>query len=323
MSYELGKVRPDLSIVVVAYNSEDFIADSLRALDSAVSDLQVIVIDNSADHASLAVVAEVTPDAMRIPSSSNLGFAKAVNQAAELAKADFIMLLNPDCVVSGEDIDSLLERIRKDPQIGIIAPTIQHPGGRLTVRSAGYEPTARHMFSQLVGFPRWRPTARVFHGFNLYPAGEERSETVVDWVSGACFITRRDLWRRTAGLSERWFMYAEDIEFCRRARKLGLKVVHSSLANAEHVVGASSETQDGPVWTLWIENLAEYYVQEFRPNKFSWLAWRLTACATFWTRAQIYGLKSRLSPERAGAWSREKEKFIAYSMAALKSTASG
>lgn len=312
---------PDLSVIVVAYNSEDFITASVEALKSASARIQLIVIDNSPGHESLPAVKKVNAEATLIPSPSNLGFARAVNLAFEFTEADFVMLLNPDCVIAGEDVDTLLTRIRGDSEIGIIAPTIHHPGGRLTVRSGGFEPTVRHMLSQLLGLPRWRCTAKKFRGFNLYPAGESQVETNVDWVSGACLITRRDLWKRMTGLSERWFMYAEDIEFCRRARQSGFRVVHSSRGRAEHVVGASSETASGPVWTLWIENLAEYYVQEFTPSRMSWLTWRLVAWATFWSRAQVYAFKSRSTSGDASGWSREKDKFIAYALAALKSKA--
>lgn len=312
---------PDLSIIMVAYNSEDFIGKSLEALSTASAALEVIVIDNSENHASLPVVSSTYPSAITIASEENLGFARAVNLAAQRASGQYIMLLNPDCVIQGDSVDALVATIRRDPQIGVLAPTIKHPSGRLSVRSAGFEPTAMNMFSQLLGLCRWRITALKFKGFNLYPAGERFEETIVDWVSGACLVTKRTLWVELAGLSERWFMYAEDIEYCRRSRDRGFSVVHTAKATAEHVVGASSETPTGPVWTLWIENLADYYVREFSPSRVDWLVWRLATWATFWSRAQVYGLKAQREKSDGANWQREREKFLAYANAAMTSPA--
>ncbi|WP_081624103.1 glycosyltransferase family 2 protein [Arthrobacter sp. 135MFCol5.1] len=314
--------HPRVSIIIVAYNSEKFIGDSLAALQGIKSDYEIIVIDNSSNHESLPVVKSFFPDSTTIPSDTNLGFAKAVNLASRSARGDFILLLNPDCIVNGEQIDSMLSEIEANKNIGVLAPVIEHPQGRLTVRSAGYEPTARHMFFQLAGLSRWRATAGACKGFNLYPAGESSDKsTSVDWVSGACFVTPRHLWQELGGLSEKWFMYAEDIEFCRRIRSLGYDVIHSNNSRAHHVVGASSEAGSGPVWTLWIENLAEYYVQEFRPNRMTWLIWRLSVWALYWSRAQVYRVKAAIFSSRKSNWLRECEKFRAYAQAAFSSTA--
>lgn len=306
-----------IAVALVTYNSADHIEDCLAALADIASELDVVIVDNNSqdDTLALAQIAQVAPRIIR--NSTNAGFAISVNHAVASTSAPIIVLLNPDCIIDAPSMLALAERLETDSSIGVIAPTIEHPDGRLSVRSAGYQPTFARMLSHAFGIPRLPLIGRVAKGFNLFPAGETLPDTDVEWVSGACFAVRRSTWDTLHGLSERWFMYSEDIDFCRRVSATSARIVHTARAHATHVVGASSETSSGPVWTLWIENLADYYQHEFRPSRFTFAGWKLVTASIYASRGTVYWFRSHLQGDFHSGWKRESEKFFAYARAVL------
>ncbi|OOB90368.1 glycosyltransferase family 2 protein [Rathayibacter sp. VKM Ac-2630] len=308
-------IARSISVIVVTYNSAEHIVPCIGPLVD-IPDFEVIVVDNLSSDNSTSIARGLT-NVVVIANSENVGFAKAVNQAATRATGDVIILLNPDCRVAAADLRALADQVRNNSEIGVVAPTITHPDGRLEVRSAGYEPNLAHMTVHALGLGRRRIAGHLFRGFNLYAAGETAPMTRVDWVSGACFAIRTDLWWTIGGLSERWFMYAEDIDLCRRVREGGLLVVQDSTTLATHEVGASSEVATGPVFTMWIESLADYYREVYNPSATKFWAWRLIVASGLGLRALRFAVLGRKDRVRAAIWLRESEKFRAYARAVL------
>lgn len=306
----------EAAVIVVTYNSADHIRECIDALRDTRVELEIVVADNASDDNTLEVLGKVDSQFALIANESNIGFAMAVNDAVARSTAPFILLLNPDCMISGVSVDTMISRLRDEPTIGILAPTIDHPGGRLSVRSAGYQPTFLRMVVHSLGLARVPVLAKVVRGFNLYPAGETYPETDVEWASGACLLVRRSTWEECGGLSERWFMYAEDIDFCRKVSLAGLRVIQTSEARALHVLGASSDHPGDSVWTLWIENLADYYRHVFRPSRLTYSAWRIATSWTYASRGVLYAIRAS-TPGRKQTWRREARKFFAYAKAVL------
>lgn len=310
-----------VSVIVVTYNSANLIAQCVKNLKSSACISEVIIWDNDSHDNPGQVVrdivkaAEVPFNVILREHGANIGFARAVNNAALLASGDYLLLLNPDCLIDGAGVDRLLHEMRADSGIGVISPDVVHPSGRLRVKSAGFEPTASHMFSQALGLPQLTPRSK---GFNLYAKGETGMATEVDWVSGACLLLRADRWRQLDGLSERWFMYAEDIDLCRRLRAEGLRVVHFGGVHSSHLVGASSEAEEGPAWSLWLENLYDYYLLNLSRGFFDRQIWKFSVLMTFVSRAMVYRLKALAAGSSSSIWTKESSKFLDYARAATK-----
>lgn len=316
--------RADLSsvsVIIVTYNSSSLIWQCLKAVHSSKTVVEVIIWDNASEDDISGVVSrfvEATDPHFEVllhENDENIGFARAVNSAVGRASGQCILLLNPDCVIEGSGIDALLEQMDQNREIGAIAPEIVHPSGRLRVKSAGFEPTATRMLSQALGLPQILRTAK---GFNLYAKGETGTATDVDWVSGACMFVAASRWRELEGLSERWFMYAEDVDLCRRLRSRGLRVVHFNGVSATHWVGASSDSDFGPAWTLWLENLYDYYTLHISSRFWNRQVWKYSAFLTFSSRALVYRLKANLNTSQEHNWLRESSKFSDYARAAVR-----
>lgn len=279
-----------VTVVVITYNSGLVVGQALRAVGDGP---RVIVVDNASADRSVSVVRKFYPAARIIVNSENVGFARAVNQAAAEVNTPYLLLLNPDATLRQSDLDSLANTIRENAMVAIAAPlTIEGSGGHPTI-AAGMSPNLWRVFTHSTGISRLGSKVPFLRGNHMFSSDvQPGSLHDVDWVSGGCMLVRFDVWKELGGLSERWFMYAEDIEFCIRARRAGYRVVVSGSARADHEVGASSSTRDlSNVSTMWLENLFDLYRTEIAPSRFHAWLWKYVMMSGFTARSLFLRLR--------------------------------
>lgn len=295
---------PALSIIVVTYNSAHVILDCLAAV-AHIEDCEVVVYDNASSDDTVEVVRLKFPMVAVIEGVDNAGFAKGVNRAVAASSAPRVMLLNPDAVIEEAAVRRLMTSLDHRPS-AVIAPLVVHPQGLVKVASAGYFPTPAAMGAHYSGLSRL-PGVRG-HYVLLNDVSDDRI-TEVDWVSGACLMTTRTTWDALGGLDERWFMYAEDIDFCWRVRQHGGSVWMDSAATATHLVGASDGTRSGAVNSLWVENLYDFYALRMARGPLATVRWGLVVSAGLLVRSIVFSLQRRPSAAR---------EFRAHSRAVLR-----
>ncbi len=272
-----------VSVVMVTYNSEAVVHDCLELL-GADERIEVIIIDNSSSDNTVASIRRRHPHVRVIENGDNAGFAKAVNKAAATADGRHILLLNPDALIEAAGVLALAARLDRDGTIGAIAPLVGHEGTDVRVIAAGHAPTVRRMFLHESGISRFGASVPALEGHYLFRKSFASSLRDVDWASGGCLMVPTSLWRATGGLTERWFMYAEDVEYCLRLRAAGHRVVVDGNVSAQHEIGGSSAGIDGRVTTAWIENLFDLY---------SWRLARSSAQVMLWKGIVLAGFRGR------------------------------
>jgi hypothetical protein len=195
----------------------------------------VIVVDNASPDGSLAAVRDLPLDAIQLP--SNGGFARGVNAGWRAGSAPYVLLLNPDARIDGDSLDALVSALEEVPRRGAVAPRIVDDDGSLDWSQRRY--------------PRLRSTyARALFLHRLFPKADWTDELIrdeeaytrrgsPDWVSGACVLLRREALEQVGGLDEGFFMYAEDIDLCKRLRAAGYELLYEPAAVVEHEGGAS------------------------------------------------------------------------------------
>jgi GT2 family glycosyltransferase len=232
-------VSPDA--VVVAFESAAGLAS---CLDEVRGHTQVFVVDNASSDRS-AEIAEAA-GARVVRNCDNRGFAAAANQGAALGRADSILFLNPDATVSAADL-ALLVRALGDPTVAAAGPRLVHPDGS-EQRAWWPFPSPALTWREAVGLERLR-TRR--------PA----ADGTVDFVVGACLLVRRDTFERLGGFDERFWLYGEEADLCRRIAESGLRVVHVPAARALHV-GAASSAALGPATFEHFQRGAELFIRK-------------------------------------------------------------
>ncbi|WJM17337.1 glycosyltransferase family 2 protein [Microbacterium arborescens] len=300
---------------MVTYNSAEVVAASLNALPA---DVEVIVVDNaSADH-TRSVVLDNRPDTEWVQTGANLGFAPAVNIAAKRARGELFLLLNPDAMIAERAINDVLAVFDKHPDVAVAAPIVVEAGGHLTTMAGGFEPTIWRMFTHSSGLSRLAKKIPLLRGHYLLQGQQKREGlTDLDWVSGGCLFVRRSAWTELGGLTERWFMYAEDVEFCLRIRDQGHRVVLAPWAEAEHAVGGSSSGTSA-VRTQWLENLFDLYQMRYRAGFIrSWI-WRFVVAGGYAARALVLRVTFSARGDRAA-----HQRFASYARAIVSSKRRG
>jgi GT2 family glycosyltransferase len=230
------------AVLIVNYRTY---SDLARCLASVAPHLrsadEVVVVDYESDLIALNEAIKAAGGAVRpvtVPCADNLGFAAGVNLAAARAHARYLLLLNPDAVFEGP-VNQVLESWLADhPDVGVAGPRILNADG--TVQA-----TARRfpdLTTWVGGRSTWM-TSRFpknwFSRRNL--VGLEASSPLdVDWLSGACFMTRRDLFDRLGGFDEGFFMYWEDADYCYRAAAAGFRRVYVPMTSVRHVAGQAT-----------------------------------------------------------------------------------
>ena len=282
-----------LSIVIVTYNSSHVVLGCLDSI-AYLAETEVIVFDNASVDDTVDAVRRKFPMVTVIEGTSNFGFAVGVNRAVEVSTAPTIMLLNPDAVIAEASIRELSSTLAARPN-AVVAPMITHPHGLVKVASAGHFPTPSAMLSHYSGLSRL-PFVR---GHYLLLADDSRERlTEVQWVSGACLMTSRSTWEAVGGLDERWFMYAEDIDFCWRVVQSGGVVLLDSGSTATHLVGESDGARSGVVNSMWVENLYEFYALRMSSNRMSTITWGCVVSAGLFVRSIVFLVQRRLDSAR-------------------------
>lgn len=233
-----------LTVIVVSYNTRDLTLAALQTLFATTRDtpFRVVVLDNASADGSADAVAAAFPQVDLIRSPQNLGFARANNVAAETAKSEFLLLLNPDTECHAGAVDNLMSFAKTYPQAGIWGGRTVFPDGSLNIGSSWQRITPWSLLCLAVGLTAAFPRSDLF---NTEARGAWKRDTVreVDIVSGCFFLIRRDLWDRLGGFDLRYFMYGEEADLCLRARALGCRPMITPKAEIMHLVGAASSSR--------------------------------------------------------------------------------
>jgi N-acetylglucosaminyl-diphospho-decaprenol L-rhamnosyltransferase len=234
------------SIVTVNYDSWPY---TLRCIDSlyrtGYADFEVVVVDNDQEREP----PEIPHPVCLIRNTENVGFARACNQGVLASDGEYVVLINPDTLVEGNFFESLKAFFDRNPGAGVAGPRIVDGEGNLQL-------SARKELGFVSGFlGRTSLLTRLFPKNpllrHLFPTTKKLSgPTVVDWVSGACMIIRRRVFEKIGPIDERFFMYFEDADLCRRAREAGWLIYYLPQVEVLHHTGASSRSKPRAVWNL-------------------------------------------------------------------------
>jgi len=227
-----------LSIIIVNWNNKDILRDCLNSIQHTHSDseYEIIVVDNHSEDGSIELINNEFPDVMLIKNDENLGFTKANNQAIKITMGNYILLLNNDTVVTNTYcFDRMIEYMKKNPQVGILGCKLLYPDG--TLQSCGESfPSVWGIFkSQILFTKTWKRLGKNKQGDNHFKK--------VDFVCGACLMTRKEILDKVGLLRENYFMYGEDVEFCYRVHRAGYEIGVLTDESIIHLHSKSTEKE--------------------------------------------------------------------------------
>jgi N-acetylglucosaminyl-diphospho-decaprenol L-rhamnosyltransferase len=196
----------------------------------------VIVVDNASTDDSIGSVADLPVQAVR--RSTNGGFATGCNAGWRVGSAPFVLFLNPDATIDESSLRALVAVLQEDEGIGAAAPRIEYPDGSVAFSQRRF-PTLRSTYAQAFFLHRILQRAPWSDELIRDPEEYERPRSP-DWVSGACLLLRRSTLEQLDGWDEDYFLYCEDVDICRRIRRMGLAIRFDPAAVAVHREGQSA-----------------------------------------------------------------------------------
>lgn len=228
-----------LSVIVVSFNTRQATLDCLASVRLDDPDAELVVVDNGSLDGSAAAIREAFPDAVVIEAGENLGFARGVNAGAAAASGSWILLLNPDALVLPGTLAALRAFAEAHPEHGLYGGRTLRPDGRLDPSSCWGEPTWWSLVCFATGLTTAFPRTRLFDPESL---GRWQRDTVreVPIVTGCLLLISRAEWDSLGGMDPDYFLYGEDADFSRRARRAGLRPVVVPSAVIVHEVGGST-----------------------------------------------------------------------------------
>ena len=217
-----------LSIIIVNYRSKLNLARCLASIYNSEKEKtpELIVVNNDANE-KLSDLKKLYPEIVVINHSRNVGYGSANNLGSKIASGKYLFLLNPDTEIVSVDLNLLIDEFQNNGELGIIGIKIINEAGFPQPWSVGKEISWKDLIANNLGLSRSR-------SFWDKPVKRE-----VDWVSGTAMVIKKELFFDLGGFDENFFMYFEDMDLCRRARKAGKKVAYRPTHIVRHSGGAS------------------------------------------------------------------------------------
>ncbi len=230
---------PVVTIIVISYNTRAMTLECLRSVVAQTkTPYELIVLDNASTDGSAEAIADEFSDLHLIAEDQNHGFAKANNMIAEIARGEYLLLLNPDTVVLNGAVDKLVEFAMQRPQARIWGGRTLFADGSLNPKNSWRRMSLWSISCRATGLDNRFPQSSVFNSEG-YGEWQRQSEREVDIVTGCLFLIERDFWHRLGGFDLRYIMYGEEADLCLRARSFGARPRITPDAEIVHYAGAS------------------------------------------------------------------------------------
>lgn len=204
-----------------------------------ISSFEIFLVDNNSTDGSVVAIKERFRDVIIIENEENVGFSKANNQAINLSKGSYVLLLNSDTIVKNRSIDSMIRFMDNNKNVGASGCKVLLPDGTLDKACHRGFPTPSASFYYMSGLAKRYPDNPRFNGYHLSHLNMNEIHEI-DCLVGAFMLVRREAISQVGLLDENFFMYGEDIDWCFRIKDAGWKIIYHPYVNIIHYKGASS-----------------------------------------------------------------------------------
>jgi len=235
----------DLTVIVVSWNVRDLLRRCLASLSASPSaaspriEIEIIVVDNASADGSADMVRAEFPQVRLIANDENRGFTAANNQGLAASQGRHLLLLNPDTEIVGDALATMVGYMDAHPRIGALGPQLRYPDGRLQPSRRRFPTFATALVESTV-IQQWWPDNRLLQRYYMADTPDDAVQPA-DWLVGACLLVRRQAYEQIGGLDEGFFMYSEELDWCKRLKDAGWEVVYLPTATIIHHEGKSSE----------------------------------------------------------------------------------
>lgn len=235
----------DLSIIIVSYNTKDFLEKCIESIGNTVPkslDYEIIVVDNASTDGTTQEIHQ-SFDKLRtklkvIQNEKNLGFSKANNLGIKEAKGKYILFLNPDTIIYPNTLKVMVDFMHLNKDVGAATCRVNLPNGELDDACHRGFPSPRNAFFHFLGFSKLFSKSELFAGYNL---GWKDFSTIheIDACAGAFMMVKKEAGEQVGWWDEDYFWYGEDLDFCYNLKEKGWKIFYVPEVSILHYKGVS------------------------------------------------------------------------------------
>lgn len=247
LGYHFIMKRLVISVVIVSWNTKDITDKCLASMKKAVAyvknraDVEVIVVENDSEDGTPEMIAKKHPWVKLMPSGSDLGYGKGNNYGYNKCNKnnDYLLLLNNDAYVNEDTLEKSLDFFGKNHECDVLGCQLKFLDGRFQP-SAGFLPTPVSVWSWIWGLDLIPGTKFLFRPFHPTDKDFFKKDREVGWTMGAFLFMKMEVFNKSKGFDENFFMYMEEVEWCRRVKEAGYKVWYTPKFSITHVDKASA-----------------------------------------------------------------------------------
>jgi hypothetical protein len=276
---------PVLSIVIVNWNTRDYLLGALRSIFDAPPpfEFEVIVVDNASSDGSAEAVRREFPLVRLTASAENTGYAKGNNIGLEQSAGEFVLLLNPDVVLRPGALERAVAILRRRPEVGALGAKLLNPDGSVQRSVRGF-PTPAAVASEAAGLGRLFPRSRRLGAYRMHWFTYDQ-EAEVDQPMGTFLLIPRRALEDVGLLDERFPIFFNEVDWCWRARKRGWKALFSPEVEVVHYGGGSTRQVSARMAWESRRGLLDYYRKHYPSPLFAPVFW--LAAAASWAQATL------------------------------------
>lgn len=247
-----------VSVVTVNYNGWNYLDHCLTSLLQNVrrDDLEVIVVDNASQDASVDNLRRSYPSVKIVEGSENVGFSRGCNRGAQAAIGRYLLFLNNDTIIQDDFLKPMADFLEDHPRVGVLGPRLVYEDGTFQLSSGSLPSVQQEAFDRVVyALARRRTEWLLHHLTRRYASVRE-----VEWVTGACLLVRREVFEAVGGFDENMFMYFEDKDLCKRIAEQGWRVVYFPEVTVIHrLAGSTHEGNSKKLQAFYRASQLYYY----------------------------------------------------------------
>ena len=269
---------PLVYIILVNYNGyKDTIecVNSLKGIN--YSNYKIVIVDNASTNNSLEILKQTLNNCIIIESKKNLGFAGGNNLGIKYAlksNADYVLLLNNDTLEEPNFLNNMINSFNKDEKIGLVGCKIMYYPEKDKIWYGG-------------GYINWFKFIGIHCGMKQIDKGQCDTEKEIDFMTGCCMLIKREVFEKVGLLSEEYFMYFEDVDFCVKVKDAGYKIWYNPEAAIYHKVGFSSGGEESTFSIKWGTRNRLLFMNKYK-NKVSKVSFALSKMFFYSTRMIRY-----------------------------------
>lgn len=248
---------PLIYIILVNYNGYKDTIECVNSLKKVnYKNYRIVIVDNASSNNSLGILKQKINDCIIIESKENLGFAGGNNLGIKYAldhNADYIMFLNNDTLVNNDFLNNMIMSFTKDNKVGLVGCKIMHYPAKNIIWYGG-------------GYIDWFKFIGTHCGMGQIDKGQCDTEKEIDFMTGCCMLIKKEVFEKVGFLSEDYFMYFEDVDFCVNIKNFGYKIWYNPKAIIYHKVGLSSGGEESPFSIKWGTRNRILFMNRYKNN---------------------------------------------------------